>query len=421
MKPKPTTMKNIDKLKFQLIPILMLFILDLSCTHIFAQDSIQNAENQKPDSPARRTEKLFVPGFLTTQFQYNDTKGSPNSFNFSPVGIVAFPLVKVTNRLFMDAGVQLLANPDGSSTASIGELVVYYKVNPYMQVFMGNFSPRFGVYLGILDDFTNRFGTGVPPVGMGHGLQNQNGIGLMGAFQAGYSKLAYQLYVANGPQMNTVDTSSSQGSGNTAGKISYNSLDNNKPRSVGWHVGFLPFSNSSLELVFSGEYAPNMGNASGTLTNVNSNAMALGLNYYHAFNSIMFRAIAEYNQIQVQNTNYTILDPTEVNRYSTYTFNNLQTGWFAGITLRDIGAEKTFIKNLELAGRLGAYNAPAQNTSNGTAPNGALWGANQLNQGTLTLTYWLTWCIPVNLEYDVLTQNGSPTQRILSTIVYFRF
>jgi hypothetical protein len=241
----------------------------------------------------------------------------------------------------------------------------------------------------------------------------------MGATQAGYSKLSYQFYLANGPQMNNVD-SITRGSGNGTGIISYNSMDINKSRSVGWHVGFLPFPNSCLEMVFSGEYAPNMGNSSGVLTNLNSTAWALGLNYYHAFNSIMFRAIAEYNQIQVQNVNYTLIDTVAHSR-TPYTFNNLQTGWFAGITLRDIGAEKTFIKNLELAGRIGAYNAPTQNTSNGPTPNGALWGAPTLNQSTLTLTYWLTWCIPINLEYDVLTQNGSPTQRIFSTIVFFRF
>src|ERR1035437_9870814 len=106
--------------------LFLIFMLGSLCSGVFAQaqDSIQAAEDQKPDSPARRTQKLFVPGFLTTHFQYNDAKGIPSSFNFSPVGVVAFPIVKVTDRLFMDAGVQLLANPDGSASASIGELVV---------------------------------------------------------------------------------------------------------------------------------------------------------------------------------------------------------------------------------------------------------------------------------------------------------
>jgi len=378
-----------------------------SCTLARAQDSTQTAENQKPDAPARRIQKMFVPGFLTTQFQYNDAKGSPSTFAFSPVGVVAFPLVKVSDRLFMDAGVQLLQSGSGA-TASIGELVFYYKINPYMQAFMGNFSPRYGVYLGILDDFTNRFGTGVAPVGMGHGPQNQNGIGLMGAFQTGYSKLSYQVYVANGPQMNTTDTVS-PGAASSAGKISYNSSDVNNLRSVGWHIGFLPLSNSSLEMVFSGEYTPNMGDANGNLTHVDGTTMAFGLNYYHAFGPLMFRAIGEYNQTQVENTSYTYLDP--VNGKTTTSFNNLQSGWFGGITLRDIGAEKTFVRSLELAARLGAY----------TSPTAAPWGAPQINQTTVTLTYWFTWCIPLNLEYDVLTQSGTANKNVFSTIVYFRF
>ncbi len=368
---------------------------------------IAKAQDEIPNSPNGGSQKMFVPGFAVTMYQYTNTLGTAATHNFTPVGLGAFPLVKLNDRLFLDAQVGFSANSDGSTSASIGELVGFYHINEYMTAFMGNFSPHYGVYLGILDDFTNRFGTGVSPIGMGHALANQNGIGIQGGIQCGYSKFTYQLYAANGPQL-VVDNTNT-GSANQTGLLDYVSYtDNNKNKSIGWHVGFLPFSNSSLELTFSGERVPKAGPIGTSLENVNATSMAFGLNYYHTFDPILIRLIAEYNTVKISNYDYSWLQDSTSNVVTA--FNNQQNGWFAGLTLRLPSSESNFVKNLELAGRLGAYNPPKD----------APWGGAATNQTTITLTYWLTWAIPLSFEYDVLTTNSVKTQ-FFSTVAFFRF
>jgi hypothetical protein len=365
------------------------------------------AQDDIPNSPNGGSQKLLAAGYATTMYQYNNTPGVGASHNFTPIGIGVFPLVKFNDHLFLDCQVGFSANSDGSTNTGIGELVGFYKINPYMTAFLGNFSPRFGVYMGILDDFTNRFGVGVAPVGMNHALANQNGAGIQGGLQCGYSKFTYQAYIANGPQL--IVDSATIGSGNNTGKLDYGSFtDNNKNKSFGWHIGFLPFSNSCLELTFSGEEAPKTGTIGSPYENINATSMAFGLNYYHTFSPIMVRVIAEYDMVKISNYQYYTADTTLGNLNS---FNNKQNGWFAGMTLRLPGTESNFIKNLELAGRLGEYNPPTN----------APWGGAKTNQTTVTMTYWLTWAIPLSFEYDVITAAGSPSVQFFSTVLFFRF
>ena len=375
---------------------------------LFAGFSKISAQQLDSTSQTPGTKKFFMPGAAVAMYQNNNTSGSPAIGKFMPVNLALFPLVKASERLFLDAGINFSVNPDGSVTPELIELIAYYRINHWMSAFAGNFSPHYGVYLGILDDYTNRFGVGVPPVGMGHGLQNENGVGIQGGVQAGYSKFTYQLYMANGPQL-TID-STTVGATNQSGKLDYGTiLNNNKGKSVGWHIGYLPFSNSSLELTFSGEYAGKTGPVSSSYENVSALSWAVGLNYYHLFNPLMVRVIAEYDKIQVGNANY--YNPDTSLKNHSYTFTNAQNGWFAGATLRAAGSRRSFLKNLELGGRLGAY----------TPPTGALWGSTPISQTTVSLTEYVKWDIPVTLEYDILTQSGAPKQNILSAIIFYRF
>lgn len=362
------------------------------------------------NSPAGGARKFFMPGNAIIMFQHVTTQSSPSvsSSSFTPVGMALFPLVKLSDRLFLDAGINFGINSDGSLNAGLIEMEGFYRVNPYLNIFFGNFAPHFGIYAGFLDDFTNRFGTGVAPVGMAHGPMNQNGVGIQGGIQAGYTKFTYQLYVSNGPQL--VLDNATVGSGNMSGEMNYGTYTNfNKNKTYGWHIGWLPFSNSCLELTFSGVYAPSTDQIDSGYGNVSNTAMAFGLNYYHTFNPIMVRLIAEYDMVSTTKVNYTNPDTT-VKQHS-YTFDNNQNGWFAGATLRATGSKNTFVKNLEIAGRVGQYNPPKD----------ALWGGNTTNQLTFAATEYIKWDIPVTFEYDIIKQNGSPTQNIFSTIVFFRF
>jgi hypothetical protein len=358
--------------------------------------------------------KFLLAGKAQMSWTQTQVQGNPASHTFFPDAFMLMPLVKINDRLFLDAQVEVDANPTGGGAAiNLAELIVYYRVAPTVNIFAGNFSPKYGLYAGVLDDFTNRYCT--DPIGMSRGPSSQTGIGIQGGIQAGYSKFSYQLYMANGPQL-MVD-STTRGPGNQTGKLNYdNYADNNNNKSIGGSIGFLPLSNSNLQLDVSGQIAGKTGNMGTPLESVSSTSWAVDLNYYHMFNPIMVRVQAEYNQTMTKNQVYPWKD-TSATSLLVPSFNNQFSGWYAGATIRAAGVNNKFLSNLELGGRIGAY-TPPQYTGASVTP--APWGENPEQQTTVCLTYWFTWKTPLNLAYDVLkTKDGSTLTTYTARLIYF--
>ena len=382
----------------------------LFCCSVFISNSIFAQTDSIPETPPNKAkggaEKFLFAGEAFTEWQSTAVKGVPTTNSFggnsnsqydvSPLGLMLMPLVKLSDRLFLDAQIQVQANTGagGGAGVSLNEAIIYYRLLPYMYVFAGNFQPRCGLYNGILDDFTNRFGSS--PVGMSIGFQTQSGLGLQGGFQAGYSKFNYQLYVANGPQL-VVDST-----GATNGQLTYaNYTANNTGKAIGGSLGFLPFSNSSLEIGVSGQYTAKTGAAGSPYENISNSMFAAYLNYFKVLNPFTIRVVGQYDATSTQS--YTVFS-TIGDNVLVPSFTNNSTGWYLGATLRASGIENEFVNHLELGGRYSQL----------TLPSGAAWGSNgnALNQTTLCLTYWLTWKTPINLVYDVYTQSNAPTQKI---------
>jgi hypothetical protein len=359
-----------------------------------------------PNKARGGAEKLLLAGEVSTLWQsskVNAFNGAPtttaNTFAANPLGLMLMPLVKINDRLFLDVQVAITANPSagGGAAATLNEAIIGYHLAPGVNIFAGNFQPRSGLYEGILDDFTNRYCTS--PVGMGLGPQTESGIGIQGGLQTGCSKVLYQVYVANGPQL-VVDST-----GATNGQLTYaNYIDNNLNKVIGGEIGFLPFSNSCLEVGVSGQYSPKTGNTGSPLENINSTSMAAYLNYYHIFNPLMIRLQGQYEMTQVQS--FSLFKNSSDTSVMVPSFKDQVTGWYAGITLRLSGSRKTFLSNLELGLRVGQLTLP-QDT---LCP----WHAKPLNQTTICLTYWFTWKTPLNIAYDIYTQAGSPTQTAIT-------
>ncbi|HXB12898.1 MAG TPA: hypothetical protein VNZ45_13005, partial [Bacteroidia bacterium] len=316
-------------------------------------------------------EKFLLAGEVFTMWTSNKVNGFPttNSFGSDPLGLMLMPLVKLSDKLFLDVQVAVAANPGpgGGASASLNEAIIYYRLAPAAYIFAGNFQPRWGLYEGILDDFTNRYCSN--PIGMGIGAATESGIGIQGGFQAGYSKFSYQVYAANGPQL-IVDSS-----GATNGQLDYgNYTDNNTNKTIGGSLGYLPFSNSSLEIGVSGQYTPKTGAAYTAFENISSMSFAAHLNYYHVFSPIMLRLQGQYEYTKTDNFNlYTNSSDTALLFPK---FDNVQSGWYAGLTLRLSGASSPFLSNLELGGRLSQLTLPAE----------ALWGGKPMIQATICLT-----------------------------------
>jgi hypothetical protein len=381
--------------------IMMAGILLSPAAYLHAQADTTGASI--PNKARGGGEKMLLAGEIYTTWQSTKVQGLPSTNSFGndpdyPMGLMLMPLIKLNDKLFIDVQVQVSANPGPGGGASIGlnEAIIYYRLTPAAYLFAGNFQPRSGIYEGILDDFTNRYATA--PIGMGIGALTETGAGIQGGFQCGYSKLLYQLYVANGPQL-VVDST-----GATNGRLSYDNYSvNNNNKAVGGEIGFLPFSNSSLEIGISGQYKAKTGAIGTPFENISSTSMAAYLNYYHIFSPVMVRLQGQYEMTQTQsfkvNNNNDLGDTVLVPG-----FNNQISGWYGGATLRLSGSESTFLSNLELGGRLGQL----------TPPKDAPWGGNPTNQTTICLTYWFTWKTPLNLAYDIYTQSGSPTQTAIT-------
>ncbi|HEY4797976.1 MAG TPA: hypothetical protein VII99_02760, partial [Bacteroidia bacterium] len=215
-----------------------------------AQSDSSSAESAKPRGSST---KFLLAGKATASWTNTmaHVDGSPDvkAHTFFPDGLMLMPLVKLNDRLFLDAQIELAAN-DGigaGATMNLNEIIMYYRLAPNLNIMFGNFSPKYGLYLGVLDDFTNRYAT--DPIGVSRGPQTQTGIGIQGGLQLGYSKMNYQVYLSNGPRY-IVDST-----GATHGQMGYdNYTDNNKNKAIGGSIGFLPFSNSSLQIDVSGQY-----------------------------------------------------------------------------------------------------------------------------------------------------------------------
>ncbi len=384
------------------------------------QDSSTVAPAEIPNKAQGGGTKFLLAGKAQASWSQIATQlqGTPNtsSHTFFPDAFMLMPLVKVNNRLFLDAQVEVDVNPMGGGAAiNLNEMIVYYRATPWLSVFGGNFSPKYGLYMGVMDDFTNRYCT--DPIGMNRGPQTQTGIGIQGGIQAGYSKFNYQLYLSNGPQL--VVDSSTHGNANATGSLNYgNYTDNNNNKAIGGSIGFLPLSNSNLQLDVSGQVAGKTGSLNSAYENISSYSLAADINYYHLFNPVMVRVQAEYNYTKTQQFNYPWFSDSSKSTLLVPGFNNQLSGWYAGITVRPSGIDNEIIRNLELGARLGAYTPPGYigATSNTPAP----WGENAEQQTTICLTYWFTWKTPLNIAYDQLKMTNGPTiTTYTARLIYF--
>ena len=298
-------------------------ILNMYSSKLFAQaDSISPPPPPEVvNTPNGGAQKFLLAGKAGITWQsgipsVNNSSQNINSFN--PISLMLMPLVKINSKLFLDGQIEVGANPNagGGAGVNINELIIYYRVTPTINLFFGNFSPKYGLFLGVLDDFTNRFCSS--PVGMNRGPQTQTGVGIQGGIQTGYSKINYQIYVANGPQFDT--------SASNYGYLGYsNYTDNNKGKSIGGSFGYLPFSNSNLQLDLSGQYTAKTGDVSTEFENISSFSWAADLNYYHVFSPLMLRVLAEYNASKTDS--HIMYDPTNTLPLAYSTFNNQHYGW----------------------------------------------------------------------------------------------
>jgi hypothetical protein len=223
---------------------------------------------------------------------------------------------------------------------------------------------------------------------------------LSGGIQAGKMKVNYDVTLSNGFNLGADGQVSNPGiSGNT-----------NIAKTVCGRFGWLPISNSSLEIGVSGLYS-RAGLDTGANRNVSTIMGAADMQYIYAKNPVQITIKGQYNMSYVTNSTY--VNP---NDGTNYTFTNMSYGYYGMLALRPVVSNK-ILRNFEIAGRYSGYNTPT----------GAGW-ENHIRQIDIGLDYWISWRTVIKLCYENLLQsnpaNGTlvpADSRALSHILQVQF
>ena len=221
-----------------------------------------------------------------------------------------------------------------------------------------------------------------------------------GGIQAGSMKWSYDVAISNGMMLNPDGTTQSVGI-----------TDNNKNKTITARIGWLPLSNSSIELgasIMTGK----VGDAGTKNENVMANLYALDLNIVENINPFQLNIKGQYSITDIGHADY--INPVDS---STYSFNNHTTTGYVMAALRPVSF-KNFIKNFEIAGRYGNYTSPAN----------SLFGTKD-NSLALSLNYWLNWRTVVRYTYEAIkgtnrvsdALGGTPGAVTQSNSMYLQF
>ena len=209
-----------------------------------------------------------------------------------------------------------------------------------------------------------------------------------GGFQAGNMKWNYDIAISNGMQLLPDGTMHNAGI-----------TDNNKNRTITGRIGWLPFSNSSLELgasVMTGK----VGDADSKTENIKANLYALDMNLVENIKPFQLNIKGQYSITNVDKVDY--INPTDT--ASTYSFdNNTRTGYIMA-ALRPMFSTNNIIKNFEVAARYGNYTSPAN----------SIWGTKD-NSLALSLNYWLNWRTVVRFSYEAIKGTSTTSTNIGGT------
>jgi hypothetical protein len=298
----------------------------------------------------------------------SSTIGDPDNFEFSPM-------------LLWRHGDKFLLEFEPSFTSdglSVNWADVSYFVTPGLIIRAGYIVLPFGTYdKRLAAGWINKFG--YDPVGATmNPVGSDWGVELSGGAQAGKMKINYDVTLSNGFNLGADGQVSNPGiSGNT-----------NMAKTVCGRFGWLPISNSSLEIGVSGLYS-RAGLDTGANRNVSTMMGAADMQYIYAKNPIQVTIKGQYNMSYVTNSTY--VNP---NDGTNYTFTNMSYGYYGMLALRPVVSNK-ILRNFELAGRYSGYNTPT----------GAGW-ENHIRQVDVAIDYWINWRTVVKLCYENLLQSN---------------
>lgn len=364
----------------------MLGITPLLMAQEYNKPALDSLTSHQSSSNSKAV-KFLLTGYTQTTVMYlPDEEFTISSFNFVPIF-----LWRPTEKIFFEGELEVELE-EGETMIGLEYANINYIVNRYMIFRVGKFLTPFGAFQDRLHPaWINRMPT--RPLGFEEDgttmPTTEIGVAINGGIPIGPSKINYSLYATNGPQLNT-----GEGTPGMEGTLLYaNAEDNNINKALGGRFGYLPFSNSSLEI--GGSFQNSKVGMKGTqYENVRATLLALDLTYVKQLSFLKgaIQVLSQWNSVEVGNAVYTDWkgDPTGD---TPYTYSNKRSAMYSQIAYRPTLSQKRIIKNLELVYRYGRLEQPQGSMESG-----------QIKQSMYGLNYWINFRSA--MKFAVRSQEG---------------
>ncbi len=323
------------------------------------------------------TEHLLIAGDAAVGF----TNQRKTNSTFS-AGVAPLILWQPTDRLLFEAALDIGIDTDpsaGSSTSVDLKIAdASFIVNDYLIVGGGLFVVPFAQYH---NHFDPSWITKLPddPLAFGDGglaPGSQVGIFARGAVPIGSSKVVYDVYLTNGPQLVTNDPEA-------AGSLNFDDFtDLNNGKAVGGRIGFLPVP--WIETGYSVEYAQTAPNG---FPHTYALLQAFDLNIRKDVHSLgVFRVHTEWIWSNIERRTY----GGGSTGFGPLTYSNYRIGGYAELSYRPTYCPHPFIQNLEFVARYNVLRTPL------SAP-----GGDHEQRWEFGIDYWLTPSAVIKVAYEV--------------------
>ncbi len=351
----------------------------------------QNDDLAEVKKELQEVKSYYKPGkskFLLRGYAHAGLSSTKDNFTFEGGSFNPLFIYKQSDRLLFESEMELELEGDALNVG-LEYSNISYLLTKSLTVRAGKILIPFGIYVPNMHPaWIDKFGS--KPLGLGHdGILPSADIGfeIGGGSYLGSSKINYAFYIVNGPRLNTGMEEPEE-----AGRLHYGIVpDNNRSKTIGGRLGFIPFSNSMLEIGLSGMYGK-VGDQDTKYENVASGSYAADLSFVKNITSIksILDIKAQYSTIKTDEAMY--FDDDEV----PYNFINNSSTFFAQVSVKPAFVENVVVRKLEIAARYSKL----------TTPENSLWEINQ-NQMEFGLNYWLDWRTVFKLTYKVMYNNGA--------------
>ena len=206
------------------------------------------------------------------------------------------------------------------------------------------------------------------------------GVGVEGGFQTGAMKWNYDVTLSNGLALQPDGTLGNAGI-----------VDQNKNKTFTGRIGWLPISNSSLELgasIMTGK----VGSLANDNENLRANLYAMDMNLVENISDFQLNVKGQYSLTRIDKTNY--INPADITK--SYTFDNKTETHYMMVAIRPMFSSNAEFKKFELATRFGNYTAPIHSLI-GTKDHSIAFGLN----------YWLNWRTVVKFSYETIKSENT--------------